>query len=413
LTTTVGGAPGAPATDARTTTARLLPSKVASASSCTGPHLLASAASAARSIEAISGIGAWCHGRAGAPRDDRVLAITEVPEIDVSALLSAGAPGDEVAATARRIDRACREVGAFSITGHGVDLRLQDDLDRLAREFFALPDVEKAEVAMARAGRAWRGWFPLGGELTAGVPDMKEGLYFGAELDGSHPRVREGTPLHGANLFPRRPAALKSAVLTWVDELTRVGQAVLGGMALGLGLDAGFFVRHLTGDPLVLFRIFRYPPADGAAERWGVGEHTDYGLLTLLAQDGNAGLQLRTEHGWVDVDPRRGRFFCNLGDMLERLTGGCYRSTPHRVQNAGVADRLSLPFFLDPSWDAVVDRLPIVERPVDDRSAAERWDHTSVHGFAGTYGEYVLAKVGKVFPDLAARADVAESRPTS
>jgi isopenicillin N synthase-like dioxygenase len=88
--------------------------------------------------------------------------------------------------------------------------------------------------------------------------------------------------------------------------------------------------------------------------------------------------------------------------MLERLTGGRYRSTPHRVRNAGTGDRLSFPFFLDPSWEATVDRLPIVERPTDEQ-AANRWDHASVHGFEGTYGDYILAKVGKVFPELAAR----------
>ena len=86
--------------------------------------------------------------------------------------------------------------------------------------------------------------------------------------------------------------------------------------------------------------------------------------------------------------------------MLERLTGGRYVSTAHRVRSPSDAERLSFPFFLDPAWDAVVERLPIVERPRDDR-AAERWDRTSVHGFTGTYGDYILSKVGRVFPELA------------
>jgi isopenicillin N synthase-like dioxygenase len=214
--------------------------------------------------------------------------------------------------------------------------------------------------------------------------------------------VRAGTPLHGPNLFPRRPAELRPVVLAYLDELTRIGQAVLGAMALGLGLDRDWFRRHLTADPLVLFRIFHYPPAAGGDEgQWGVGEHTDYGLLTLLAQDANGGLAVRSGDGWIDADPIPGTFVCNLGDMLERLTGGRYRSTPHRVRNDSGAERLSFPFFLDPSWDAVVDRLPIVERPAEE-GAAERWDRTSVHGFTGTYGDYVTAKVAKVFPDLAA-----------
>jgi isopenicillin N synthase-like dioxygenase len=79
------------------------------------------------------------------------------------------------------------------------------------------------------------------------------------------------------------------------------------------------------------------------------------------------------------------------------------------VRNTSGAERLSFPFFLDPSWEAVVDRLPIVDRPVDDEGAAERWDRTSVHGFSGTYGEYLMSKVAKVFPDLAAGAGTGTS----
>jgi isopenicillin N synthase-like dioxygenase len=182
--------------------------------------------------------------------------------------------------------------------------------------------------------------------------------------------------------------------------MVELGQLVLGGLALALGLERSWFVDHLTADPLILFRIFRYPPTDVVDDAWGVAEHTDYGLLTVLAQDEHGGLQVRTPGGWIDAPPIEQSFVCNLGDMLERLTGGRWRSTPHRVRNAGTADRLSFPFFLDPSWDAVVERLPIVERPPDG-SEADRWDRANVHGFTGTYGDYILAKVAKVFPDLA------------
>jgi isopenicillin N synthase-like dioxygenase len=324
-----------------------------------------------------------------------------VPVVDIWPLVSGA--GD-VAAAASAIDAACRESGFFYIVGHGVDPQLQARLDDLSRQFFALPNEEKREIEMARGGRAWRGWFPVGGELTSGVPDLKEGIYFGPELGAEHPRVAARTPLHGPNLFPRRPPQLREVVLTYIEEMTRLGQAVLAGAAAGLGLEPSWFVDHLTADPLVLFRIFHYPPVTAIDDpRWGVGEHTDYGLLTILAQDTHGGLQVRAPTGWVDAEPLPGSFVCNLGDMLERLTGGLYRSTPHRVRNVSRADRLSFPFFLDPSWDATVGRLPIVEEPRDDDDAPRR-DRTSVHGFSGTYGDYILAKVAKVFPDLADEA---------
>ena len=110
---------------------------------------------------------------------------------------------DEVS---RQLDAACRDVGFFYIVGHGVDEGLQRRLEALSREFFGLPEDEKARIGMAEGGRAWRGWFPVGGELTSGVPDRKEGIYFGAELGPDHPRVAAGVPLHGPNLFPARPA---------------------------------------------------------------------------------------------------------------------------------------------------------------------------------------------------------------
>ncbi len=331
------------------------------------------------------------------PTLDEVL---QVPVVDIGPLMTGH--GD-VSSAARAIDAACREAGFFYVVGHGVDPQLLSRLDGLARQFFALPEREKAEIAMTRGGPAWRGWFPVGGELTSSVPDLKEGIYFGAELGREHPRVVARTPLHGPNLFPRRPPELRDVVLAYIEEMTLVGQAVLAGAAIGLGLGPSWFVDHLTGDPLLLFRIFHYPPGPIDDERWGVGEHTDYGLLTILAQDPNGGLQVRTPDGWIDASPLPGSLICNLGDMLERLTGGLYRSTPHRVRNTTPADRLSFPFFLDPSWDAVVDRLPVVERPLDE-DASQRWDRTSVHGFTGSYGDYILGKVAKVFPELAADA---------
>ena len=327
--------------------------------------------------------------------------MTGLPLVDVSSLLDPQADPGSCAAVGTQIDAACRDTGFLLVTGHGVDRQLRDDLERLSREFFALSEQEKERIAMSRGGIAWRGWFPLGGELTAGRPDRKEGVYFGAELPVTDPRVMARTPLHGPNLFPDRPAELGPVVLRWVEQVTALGQAVLSGIALGLGLDRGWFAQHLTADPTVLFRVFHYPPGD--TQSWGVGEHTDYGLVTLLAQDRSGGLQVRSRDTWIDVPADPYVFVVNIGDMLERMTRGGYRSNPHRVRNLSGADRLSFPLFLDPSWDATVTPLPEAAfdgLPEDD--AAQRWDGQSVHAWDGVYGDYLTAKVAKVFPALAA-----------
>jgi isopenicillin N synthase-like dioxygenase len=95
-----------------------------------------------------------------------------------------------------------------------------------------------------------------------------------------------------------------------------------------------------------------------------------------------------------------GSFVCNIGDMLDRMTGGLYRSTPHRVRNPAPRDRLSFPFFFDPNFFARVQPIDLPGRSSISDDPAERWDGASVHAFQGIYGEYLLNKVGKVFPEM-------------
>jgi isopenicillin N synthase-like dioxygenase len=305
---------------------------------------------------------------------------------------------------ADEIGRACRECGFFYVIGHGVDRELQERLEALSRRFFALPLEEKMAIRMEHGGPAWRGYFPVGQELTSGKPDLKEGLYFGAELADDHPLVRARTPLHGRNLFPSGLPEFREVVLAYLDEMTRLGHSLMAAIALSLGLERSYFAERYTTDPLILFRIFNYPPdpSPGAssAPQWGVGEHTDYGLLTMLKQDDAGGLEVKSQSRWIPAPPIADSFICNIGDMLDRMTGGRYRSTPHRVRNVARRDRLSFPFFFDPNVAARIEPivLPDAEAIASDRE--ERWDRASVHDFSGTYGDYVFAKVARVFPHL-------------
>jgi isopenicillin N synthase-like dioxygenase len=314
-----------------------------------------------------------------------------LPVIDLQA------PASIIAAQMRA---ACTDHGFFYAENHGVDLVLLTHLSSLAHEFFARPLADKMSIAMENGGSAWRGYFQVGGELTSGAPDLKEGIYFGEELDDADPRVQRRVPLHGRNLFPESPQ-MRDAVLDTMRALTALGHRVCRGLAESLGLPAEYLEQRYTKSPTVLFRIFHYPPRPADSQAWGVGEHTDYGLLTLLAQDDVGGLEVKTSRGWIDAPPREGTFVCNIGDMLERMTGGLYRSTPHRVRSHASRSRVSLPFFFDPGWDTKVLPIESPRTDAEERNRRERWDGASVFDFGGTYGDYLLGKVQKVFPELA------------
>ena len=278
-----------------------------------------------------------------------------LPIIDFAPFESGGHFRGHVAA---QIDWAASEFGFFYIVGHRVDLSAIERLIGLSRTFFQQPPEAKAQLHMSRGGRAWRGYFPVGGELTSGRPDLKEGLYFGEELADADARVRAGIPLHGANLFPDLPG-FRDAVLDYMTELTGLGHHLMSAIARGLHLNDHYFFDRFTGNPTRLFRIFNYPAGGKGA---GVGEHTDYGLLTLLYQDEVGGLQVKHRDTWIDVPYVPGSFVINIGDMMQYWTNDRWISTIHRVvnpprdKNVG-SRRQSIVFFHSPNEHTLISCL--------------------------------------------------------
>lgn len=312
---------------------------------------------------------------------------TEIPVINLT---------DSEAENALRIASACENHGFFCVSHHGVSTELQSELDRLSREFFELPLEEKMKIHMRLGGSAWRGFFPVGEELTSGQPDLKEGLYLGENLDDTDERVQANWPLHGKNLYPETIKNFNAVVENYMAAMTILAHRLMRLVSLSLNLEADYIFKKYTSKPTPLFRIFHYPPAQDSGA-WGVGEHTDYGLLTILKQDDCGGLEVKTNAGWVSVPPVENVFVCNIGDMLELLTKGKYVSTPHRVKNTSGRERLSFPFFFDPGFASEMNPLPLAH----STQHTERWDQQNLHKFEGTYRNYLLSKISKVFPQLA------------
>jgi isopenicillin N synthase-like dioxygenase len=291
--------------------------------------------------------------------------------------------------------KACREHGFFCIKNHDFPLGLQLKMLSLSRRFFELPIEEKNKIHMRNGGLAWRGFFSVGEELTSGIADLKEGLYFGEQLSINDPRVKNNWPLHGLNQYPEI-SHFKETTTSYMAHMNELAHRLMRLISLSLGLNEDFIFTNYTKNPTSLFRIFHYPPQPINTQAWGVGEHTDYGLLTILQQDNCGGLQVKSNNNWVDVSPSEDVFVCNIGDMLELLTKGHYKSTPHRVNNTSGRERFSFPFFFDPGFETKITPLPLPDIHVD----TVRWDEKNLHKFNGLYRDYILSKVSQVFPEL-------------
>ncbi|HXV22789.1 MAG TPA: 2-oxoglutarate and iron-dependent oxygenase domain-containing protein [Alphaproteobacteria bacterium] len=282
--------------------------------------------------------------------------LEEIPVVDFAAFLHGNAA--ERKQVALQIGRACRDIGFFYIVNHDVPRELVDRVFAQAKRFFDLPPERKAEIAIEKS-RCHRGWFALGGEnldpeKQRQAGDFKEGIKIGRDLPLGHPLVQSGLPLHGPNQWPSGLPGWKETMQEGYDALSRLGREIMHAFALALELPETHFDRWLTG-PMATLGPLHYPPQGGriTEARIGAGAHTDFGCLTILAQDPIGGLQVRNSAGkWIDAPYIPGSFVVNIGDMMERWTNRVFASTVHRVINVSGKDRFSLPFFFDPDFNA-------------------------------------------------------------
>ncbi len=280
-----------------------------------------------------------------------------IPLIDVAPLM-AGSPDGE-ADVGRKLGRACRDIGFFYITGHGIPTATIDAVFTQAHRFFAAPALIQDPVRYTGASGN-RGHVPIEGEkLQPGtLPDLKECFNIGLDLPADDPELLTGKPFRHANPWPEQPG-FRESMLDYFGRAHRLGMALHRALARDLGIDRSFFDDKLS-KPMAILRLLHYPPAPAARPgQLGAGEHTDYGNLTLLATDGVEGLMVRNRAGaWISAPTVPGALICNIGDCLMRWTNDVYVSTPHRVVSPNGRDRYSIVFFLDPNPEAVVACLP-------------------------------------------------------
>lgn len=263
-------------------------------------------------------------------------------------------------AVAADVRAACESLGFLYIVDHGIPAETVGATFGWAEKFFALPPAEKAKCPLT----ANRGWEGIGAQRldAKAKPDQKESYYSGFEWPADHPYVKAGYMGYGANLWPANLPGFREHMLAYTNSMTALCERMMRYMALSLDLPAGYFDSTMAS-PLATLRLLFYPPqaSDATPDTFGVGAHTDWGAVTILAQDDVGGLQVRGPDGaWIDATPVPGSFVVNLGDMIPRWTNGRYRSTPHRVINANAAgrNRYSIPFFYSPDYLAKIEPVP-------------------------------------------------------
>lgn len=338
------------------------------------------------------------------PADDHVARIAEeyegtrvpfeaIPVIDLERFRD----GDDAEAAAKAIGRACRDVGFFYVSGHGVPDAVTEAAFRAARAFFALPLDEKNRYPIADTYPHQRGYVPLLGEELGmdETADLKESFDLGLDLPVDDPDVVAGKPFHRPNVWPAGVPGFREAITAYHDEMLRLSRVLGRAIALSLELPAAFFVERMQ-KPIANLRLLHYPPYVAADDRRVVsaGAHSDYGFITILAQDDVGGLQVQSPDGtWIEAPPIPGTFVINIGEMLANWTNDLFVATRHRVMNVGTRDRYSMPLFLDMDYDVEVSCIDTCLKPGE----APRYP-------AVRAGDHIARRLDETFPFRRQRA---------
>jgi isopenicillin N synthase-like dioxygenase len=298
--------------------------------------------------------------------------ITGIPEIDIAGFIA----GDRAAANRiyDQVNDALREIGFFTIVGHGIDAAELAALSTTAKAFFDMPPARKQRFKNPR-GSISRGYVGIGQEnlgRTLGgsaLVDVKEQLAFGRfdVPDTAYYRQPFAATAFEPNIVPDMPQGFAEIVRGYYRSMESLTLRLLRIFAGALNVDRDFFVEFFNHHTSVM-RIINYLDQSGMTVDAGQtrsGAHTDYGALTiLLAEKAPGGLQVKLRNGgWVDVQPKPNSFIINIGDLMAMWTNDHWVSNLHRVVNPPAdsqpsARRLSIAYFAHANYDALIRCIP-------------------------------------------------------
>ena len=269
-----------------------------------------------------------------------------IPEISLTSLQNQSESDLQI------LKEALNSHGFFTIIDHGIDDALLEESYNCAENFFNLPEDTKMKYARPDIGGA-RGYTPFGKETALGenVADLKEFWHLGPEVDQSYDkRIRENISVDELSNF-------NSHFNTLFNSLNDLGIKVLESIALVLDLPKNYFEAKVIKGNSIL-RLLHYPPVETNENVLRARAHADINLITLLVGAEEGGLEVQNkDNQWIPIKPNSKSIVCNIGDMMQLITEGNLKSTPHQVVEYSANDsksRYSMPFFLHPSPDVVL-----------------------------------------------------------
>ena len=311
-----------------------------------------------------------------------------IPILDVSKLRDGSLAG--VTSVAAELRDYLENVGFLYIKGHDVPRQSVEAVREAGKRFHTLPLEEKLKIKM---DKNFRGYIPINTStiVTSSVakvtkPNQSESLMLMHEVAADDPAALAEKPLQGPNQWPDEAAVpgFRATIETYVAQMNALGRQMLDAITLALGMPRGSIAPHFE-KPTTFLRLLHYPTQREEDGLFGSAPHTDYGFITLLAQDDVGGLEVKNKAGdWIAAPPIADTFVMNVGDILARWSNDRFVSTPHRVINRSGRERYSQPFFFDPNMETNIEVLPSCISP----GGKAKYEPV-------VYGDYLMERIDK------------------
>lgn len=249
-----------------------------------------------------------------------------------------------------QVYEALSTTGFMTVSNIGISTELRNEIFAMSKEFFSSPQEVKNKVGYHSADEN----FGYQGVAQESLDPGKPG------------DIKEAFTMRNAERYFDDPSRWPSSefrdlILHFYDEVFNSARRLMRVFATVLKTEEEFFVDCHEGDNVTL-RLLHYPVCDEntlVEEQLGAGAHTDYGMITLLFQDGVEGLEVQDKHGnWLAAPADPDKIVINTGDLMHRWTNNIFRSTPHRVKpKTGSKERYSIAMFIDPDEAVMIETL--------------------------------------------------------